>query len=301
MNEKNYSRRQFIGTTTLGAAALAFSAKGSFCHAEDLRKYEPNLRDRLWMWGHPPGSLNGAFGIKKADTIDMAAAIESMGIPNVCIIPMGDGNLRMPIDEYIKQFHNTKRVAWSVKYEEQQQIDELCKKLPNLVSVFMDDFFSIGDNNGVPQEGQKVSPAHLSLEGVEKLQEKMKGLKRDLAVVLYTLQLHPTIKYHIDYCDVVSFWTWDAKDLVALESHFKEYRKIVPDKPTLLGIYMWDFGAGRPITMELMKLQLDFALEKFKQGEIEGMIFHCTPLVDLGLEAVEYSRKWIAEYGDLVR
>jgi len=53
--------------------------------------------------------------------------------------------------------------------------------------------------------------------------------------------------------------------------------------------------------MELMKLQLNFALEQFKKGQIEGMIFHCTPLCDLGLEAVEYSKKWIAEYGNLVR
>ena len=109
------------------------------------------------------------------------------------------------------------------------------------------------------------------------------------------------IKLHLDCCDVVSFWTWFAANLVSLEDNFRKYREIVPDKPTLLGIYMWDFGNMKPITMDLMKLQLAFALKKFKQGQIDGMIFHCTPLCGLGLEAVEYSKKWIAEYGDMER
>ena len=64
---------------------------------------------------------------------------------------------------------------------------------------------------------------------------------------------------------------------------------------------MWNFGNMKPIPVELMKLQLDFALEKFKQYEIEGMIFHCTQFVDVGLETVEYARKWIAEHADFER
>lgn len=117
--------------------------------------------------------------------------------------------------------------------------------------------------------------------------------------MLYSHELEkPEIKQHLTYCDVVSLWTWHATDLVALEENFSKYREIVPDKPTLLGIYMWDFGNEKSITLELMKLQLDFAYEKLKQHQIDGVIFHCTPLCDLDLEAVHYARKWIAEHGD---
>ena len=61
---------------------------------------------------------------------------------------------------------------------------------------------------------------------------------------------------------------------------------------------MWDFGGKQPIDLEFMKYQLDFALELFRKGEIEGTIFHCTPLCNKGLEAVEYSKKWIEETKD---
>jgi len=305
-NPVNSSRRQFLGTATLGAAVVALSTQGHLSHAEELRKYEPNLRDRLWMWGHGPGTTNGLYNIPTGNNIDMADAVDSMGIPNVCVIRWL-GKPEPPFDEYVKQFQKTKRVAWSVvdgapqDYEQKKKwAFELSEKMPNLVNFFLDDYFH---GESIPPEGQIDSPACLTLGQIHDLRKEMNTLKRptDLSVVLYSYQLAgggAGLKRHIDTCDVVSFWTWHATDLVALEDHFRKYREIVPDKPTLLGTYMWDFGNSQPITMELMKLQLDFALKQFKKGQIEGMIFHCTPLVDLGLESVEYSKKWIAEYGD---
>jgi len=311
MNEKrtNLTRRDFLGTAVLGATALTLTSPTTTHAATDLRRYEPNLRDRLWMWGHGPGTTNGVCNIPVGKNIDMADAIDYMGIPNVYAIRWM-GKPEPPFDEYIKQFRKTKRVGWSIidgapqSYEQKKRwAFELFDKMPNLIDLNLDDFF-----HGVaPQDGENVFPAGLSLKQLEELKTEMATVERkpNLSVVLYTgqqqSQLHPSIKLHLDYCDVVLYWTWHATDLVALEDNFKRYREIMPDKQTLLGIYMWDFGNSKPITMELMKHQLAFALEKFKQGQIDGMIFHCTPLVDLGLEAVEYSKKWIAEYGDIVR
>src|SRR5690606_13409457 len=111
----------------------------------------------------------------------------------------------------------------------------------------------------------------------------------------YTQQLKPGIEPYIEYCDRISLWTWRGNDLAVLEDNFRKYRELIPDKPTLLGIYMWDFGNHKPITSEHMKLQLDFAHEKLKSGDVEGLIFHCTPLCGLDIEAVRHSRQWIAE------
>jgi hypothetical protein len=310
-NTKHYSRRRFIGTTVLGAVTLAISAKGNVCQADDLRKYEPNLRDRLWMWGHGPGTTHGLYNIPQGNNIDMADAIDSMGVPNVCVIRWM-GKPEPPFDESIKQFHKTKRVAWSIvdgapqSYAQKKQLAfDLLDKMPNLVSFYLDDYFHFV-KDAIPAEEQNESSVYVTLDEVRSLRQEVGMLKRpvDLSMVLYSdalREIQPEIKPHLDCCDVVSFWTWHATNLVSLEGNFKKYREIVPDKPTLLGTYMWDFGNSKPITMELMKLQLEFALEKFMQGQIEGMIFHCTPLCDMGLEAVEYSREWIAEYGDLVR
>ena len=295
-HKNNMSRRHFLGA---GLAATAFALSG--CHIgqgkKDLLQYESNLRDRLWMWGHGAGTVSDVveYNVPGGNKIDMADAIDYMGIPNVHVVRWR-GKPEPPFDEYVKQFRKTKRVTWSIvdgapqSYGQKKQwAFELVEKMPNLVGFSLDDFF---------QENYI-----LSVDQLRALRKEMDALKRNinLSLVLYSHELGLNIKNHIDCVDDVLFWTWHATDLVKLEENFNMYRSIVPGKPTFLGIYMWDFGNAKPVPLELMKLQLDFALEKFKQHEIKGMIFHCTPLVDIGLEAVEYSKKWIAKYGDMER
>ncbi|MDO4587076.1 MAG: hypothetical protein Q4C95_07230 [Planctomycetia bacterium] len=310
-------RRDFLQTVIQSAVIppLFLSMSDSFQANEkstDLCKYDPCLGDRLWMWGHGPNSTKGLYNIPEGHGIDMADAIRSMGIPNICVIrwlglPAPDENApNAPFDDYVQQFKNVKRVAWSVidgapqSYEQKKKwAFDLCQKMPNLVGFFLDDFYidSAIPNQDSVQDNKQVSPAHLTLSQLEQFRREVCSLphKTDISVVLYSHQLDPGIKYHIDLCDVVSFWTWHATNLVHLEDNFRRYRQIVPDKRTLLGVYMWDFGNGQPVTNELMKIQLEFALRKFREGEIEGLIFHCTPLCDMDLEAVNYSRKWIDE------
>jgi len=303
------TRRDFLQTAALGAAALTLAGPTVVQAATDLRRYEPNLRDRLWMWGDGPGTLVGRHSYNipfiKQEHTDLADAIDYMGIPNVCVVRWM-GKPEPPFDEYIKQFHKTKRVGWTVidgpglpdeTYAQKKQwAFEMAEKMPNLVGFYLDDYF----HGRTPPEGQEDLRASLTLDQLRDLRSEMNSLKRptDLAAVLYSHQLHPGIKRHIAVCDVVSFWVWSAGDLAALGNIFKQYRELVPDKPTLLGIYMWDFGGKKPVTKELMKAQLDFALEQFKKGQIEGLIFHCTSLCNNDIEAVEYSKKWIAEYGE---
>ena len=307
------NRRKFIKNVTLGSAVLPGLLSLDSCKttktSTDLRQYDPELRDRLWMWGHETDTILGQYNIPAGKYIGMADAIDYMGIPNVCVTRFC-GKPEPPFDEYIKQFHKTKRVAWSIIdnapqtfAQKKQWAFELREKMPNLVRFYLDDYFAfVKDDSHNPEMGYEI----LTLDTIQNLHQEVKSLKQptDISMVIYAdalRDLGPRIKPHLDCCDVVSFWTWYATNLVALEDNFRNYRKIVPDKPTLLGIYMWDFGNQKPIPLETMKLQLDFALEKFKQNEIDGMIFHCTPLVSLGLEAVEYSKKWIAEYADVVR
>ncbi len=154
-----------------------------------------------------------------------------------------------------------------------------------------------------------IAPAALSPRQITDVQKelntaapKCRGKKLDLSIVWYTHQLNPAIKQHIDQVDVVYFWTWNANHLVDLEENFKAFRDICPDVRVRMGIYMWNFNDKAVIPIELMKHQLDSAYRWLKSGEVEGLIFHCTPLCDMSLEAVNYSRRWIDEHGEeLVR
>lgn len=152
---------------------------------------------------------------------------------------------------------------------------------------------------------QGFSPAAYSPSQITGIQKELqttapqcRGKKLDLSIVLYSNQLHPAIRSQLQRVDVVYFWTWVAKDLIHLEKNFADYRAIVPKHRTRMGIYMWDFGAKKPISRDLMELQCKLALQWLHTGEVEGLIFHCTPLCDMNLEAVDFARRWIDQHGE---
>jgi len=301
------TRRRFLARAAAVAAVSVLPGmlgNPTACRG-NARPYERKLRDRLWMWGHDAGSLKNAYGIgSRGGDILPGAAIKYMGIPNVCMVRF-TGTPRPPFDDYVRQFSRARRLTWSFVDGDSRHTTErkrklaldLAAKLPNLVGLDMDDFF-LGD--AVPRTEGGDAPAHLSVEQVQRIHQELAGRRRrlDLSLVLYSNQLQPAIKRHLDSVDVVYFWTWRARDLQDLEKNFAAYRKICPVKRTRLGIYMWDFGDSKPISVEAMEHQCRMGLQWLDRGEIEGMIFHCTPLCDMNLEAVEWSKRWIARHAN---
>lgn len=299
------SRRQFLGQAALSAAAVAtYTALPTGQACASSIPYKPQLRDRLWMWGHETDTIQGHYKIPKGRPITQAEGIRYLGIPNDCVTRY-KGQPAGNFDEYVKQFSDTRRIAWSIvdsapePYEQKKRdAFELAKRFPKLTTIFLDDFF-IG--NAKIKPGMTEAPAHLTMKQLIDLHAEVKAQPRplDLAIVFYTQQLGGDYGPHLRHCDIVGFWTWRATELVDLESNFEKFRKVAPDKRVLLGIYMWDFGNSRPITDEMMKHQCEVGLRLFKEKQIEGMIFHCTPLCGLELSSVEYAKKWIAEHADV--
>jgi len=302
------SRREFFGTASAWAGASALSAWGLSGCAPQPRTpaYRNTLRDRLWMWGHDSGVYDGpkgVYNIPLSAPISMADGIAYMGIPNVCVIRHGVAD-----DEYNNQFKDVKRIAWTLSMGSNTSCQALKKyvfglrdTMPNLTGYYLDDFFRFGDKPGFDRNSEtEPAPAALSLDELKQLHDETLAYKRrlDLAIVLYTHQLCPAIKPYMKYADTVSLWIWSGSDIQRIEENFKKYRALVPDKPTLLGIYMWDFGGKKELSTAFMGKQLDYAHTLYKQGQIEGLIFHCTPLCNKNLAAVEYAKNWIAEHGD---
>jgi hypothetical protein len=284
--------------------------------------YENNIRDRLWMWGHDSGSLGNYISKEeRGGKILPAAAIKTMGIPNVCMVPFTGTPRPQEYDEYAKQFDDPaiKRFTWSFIHASPQNSQAIktaalqqAAKYKNFVGLDMDDFFrghadpstngKMGDEEG---KSTGIAPAALTpLQVIDVQKElsttapKCRGRKLDLSIVWYTHQNSPAIKRHIDQVDVVYFWTWNANHLVDLEKNFKAFRAICPDVRVRLGVYMWNFNNKALVPTELMKHQLDCAYCWLKSGQVEGLIFHCTPLCDMDLEAVDYSRRWIDSHGE---
>ena len=294
------TRRRFLQYSGGLAAATMIARAEMPLFAADATD---TVRDRLWVWGHIEGSYDNAWGLPQNSRMTPLQGAASLGIPNIIMIRYSN-KPEPPYDEYAAQFRNVKKLMWSfvgdsgrTSEAEQEHVMALSQKMPNMTGLFMDDFFH---GNAIAPPGKSEAAASISVARLKEIRERIAQLDRkpDIGVVLYSHQLNPAIRRHLDLCDLVSFWSWTANDLANLHENFAKYQEIVPGKRTLLGIYMWDFGQSKPLSMDLMRMQCETALKWLKEGKIEGMIFLATTICDMKIEAVEYARQWIAEHGD---
>lgn len=267
----------------------------------------PTVRDRLWAWAHEAGVYNGNWGLPGPSRITPAEGAAYLGVPNIIFIRYL-GKPAPPFEQYAIPFRPFTRVYWSItgasgatSRQERDHVFQLASAQTNIVGVFMDDFFDLDSGKAAQAaaDNATAAPAALSVAELQDIRRRLQVGERklDLGVTLYTHQLTPRVRSHLDLCDVVSLWTWKAGDLKDLEANFEKLRALMPGKRVLLGCYLWDFGTGKPMPLDRMKLQCELGLRWLKQGRVEGMIFLATNVCDLNLETVEWTRAWIARVG----
>lgn len=255
------------------------------------------LRDRLWLWCHPAGSHTRSqdqHGLSGRSTITPAEAATFMGIPNVLFVRYELDPLP-PFQPYAQPLTSMKQVVWSIEGGGGGDVDavlDLTKTLPNLCGVILDDYFARVMAGSVPDEGP------FSLPAMKLLRRRLDAGARRLNawVVLYTHELdrEAVLRPHLDLCDVVTLWTWNAAELANLKQNFTRFEQLAGNKRKVLGVYMWDYGTKQPMPLPAMELQCKLGLRWLQEDRIDGMIFLGSCICDLKLETVDWVRKWIA-------
>jgi hypothetical protein len=263
---------------------------------------EPStVRDRLWLWGHDAGSHNEGWGLPRPSRMTPTEAAFYLGIPNLIMVRYR-GRPTLPFDQYALPFRALKRVVWSVvgasgetDERERSHVLDLAARHPNITGLMLDDFF------GSEQPAQQGDdPAALPPDKLRELRSGLTGAGRRLRLwaVVYEHQLDRPLAPYMELLDLVSFWTWDSGKLQGLESNLERLEKVAPRNGRVLGCYLWDYGRKKPMPLDLMRHQCELGLRWLRQGRIEGMIFLASCLCDLELEAVEWTRNWIALVGE---
>ena len=300
---KSMNRREFLKTSA--CAAVGMGMGGCCCERYRNRArvpYGATIGDRLWMWGHHPMSFASmkrareGYNLPYDRRIDMADACRRMGIPGCFVVRWRNLPTKAELPEYMKQFEDMRRIGFSITdsaaepFAEKVRLGlELADRMPNLTTLIMDDYWSCGG---------KLKRPLFELEAVRG-QLAARGMK--LSVVLYSDAngVKPEFKSVLDLCDEVTFWFWRGMNTGSIEDRVSRLRDLIgAEKPVLLGQYMWDFGDKRPMPAATMESQLAQTSRLLAAKAVHGVIFHCTPLVDMNLDAVNVSREWIRANAD---
>ena len=283
--------------TTAAMAAGAVAVGGTSALAADDRGafYGPTIRDRLWMWGHHSEMSKRSGGKWPGPTVEQAEGCKLMGIPNDCFIRWGNMPVH-PWGDYVKQLHQLKRFSFGITDggngtvwdKLDWAINELKPEFPNLTGGFLDDFFAVGDFTQSEQNVRKIA---------DRLHEN--DLRLSIVVYSDTDGIKPEQKKYLDLCDETSFWCWHSANLSKHEGLVRRMRDFIGgEKSLLMGVYMWDYSLGEPVSPERMEMQLGFASKLLSDRTIDGLIFHPSYSAALDVPAVNLAKAWIKANGE---
>jgi len=299
-------RRIFIKTTALGTAVLPGLKWGLDTDMfKDKISGNDTIKDKLWLWGHTAGVHHHAgSNLPGVNQMGPKEGCDFLGIEKCCRVAFGSAGPFPPFDKEAEKLKDLKEVVWSAigdagskqHNNDQSDIDgilHIAEDYPNISGAILDDFFLAS------AEGEAL--ARHSVRSIREMQDKLHNFNKrrlDFWIVWYTHQLNADIDDYLELFDVITLWTWKPGDLINLDSNLEKCVERTVGKRHLAGCYMWNWNEAKPLPMDLMKYQLDTYYHWLKDGKIDGVVFCANTIVDLGLEAVDYARNWIAEVGN---
>jgi len=296
-------RRQFLQTAAAASCGVSLSAFG-----EVVPPKEGTVRDKLWLFSNP---TNADWGIlRKRSVMSPFEAAVYMGIPNIFMVQQYPGKgeenqykpFEPPFEQYMVPLTMLKRVAWSLvgaggvtKDWERKQVLSMVQKFPNMVGVYLDDFFH-------DKPGEEVGS--LTVDQLRDVQRQLKGPKKkmDIYVTFYAHQLKLPIVEHLKQIDVITLWMWKPEELADVDSYLAQLDKLVPRCRKMVGLYTTALNEGKTpawtgMPVPLMQKQCEQALGWLRGGRIEGIVVYGGTTFDLGFEAVDWTREWVRKVG----
>jgi hypothetical protein len=221
-----------------------------------------------------------------------------LGVPNLHMIWIWRADAPEPVPSW-RQFalplRAMRQVVWSIAHGHglsyTDHIFPLVAESPNVSGVILDDFFT-------PRPDGQI--AALDDRQLDELAPRLRLPDRrlDLWCVVYEQDLAKPIAPLVDRMDVLGFFLWNSDGIPALADHLETLQRIAPTKPTVLGLYLWDYAQRRPMPPDLVEFQCNTALELLRTGRIVGITFVASCICDLELPAVEWTRAWIRRVAD---
>ena len=297
-------RRQFLQTAAVAGGSLALPAAGQWTTPR-----AGTVRDKLWLFANP-ANADCSYVRQRSLMTPLEAAVY-MGIPNLFAVQQYPGKgeegkykpFEPPFEQYLIPMSVLKRVAWSlvgasgITHDwERKQVLAMAQKTPNIVGVFLDDFFH--------DEGKDL--ASLSLDQLRDIQRQIKSgpKKMDMYVTFYARQTKMPLAEYLKLIDVITVWAWKPEEIADMDSYLTKLDHMAPGCRKIVGVYTTALQEPKmppwiSMPIPLMKKQCEQALGWLQSGRIEGICIYGGTTFDEGYPAVDWTREWIRKVASM--
>lgn len=253
------------------------------------------IHDRLWVWGNPEMATPGPHSLDNFAQASPLQRARLLGVPNVIMAGLGLPHNDAEAEALMERVAGVPRIVWEISpdvvaegaafvYDDTiSRLKRLAERYPQIEGVLLDDMSTVAIDRG-------FKPEHIRRVR-ELLAEKHEHIK--VWGVVYTMSLdRPGIADYVQELDVINLWTWHAKDTPDIEKNVARCEGLFPEKPITLGLYLHDYGDGRPIPRELLESQCATALELLKAHRIKDIVFLT---IDNDRDALAWTADWIRQ------
>jgi len=308
MNRRSFVRMLAQAGAAVGLAASAKdAARGDT--AEPRKAGRPSFRDVGWVWegqGIDPKVPPSIYGLGQG------ARYFGLSRANFLFHPNDAPALRLLAD-YDEVTCDITKWGWewnadgrpackatsgpAVLQAEGENVARLAKQFRNVTGVYCDDLmglmkaFKFG-----PKEFGRARSAIRNANSALKLWSVV--YTHELAELDFWTAMRP-------HLDVVTLWIWNSDDIPRMPQHVEHCRKVFPDKPIVMGVYLRDYPKVAPVPVDRVRSQMEGIADLFGKGKLAGYSILAAVLIDGHRPQADAVRDFIAAqcakaYGDYI-
>jgi hypothetical protein len=267
------------------------------------------IKECLWLWGqdamsHQLSPGNSKWKLPGGNRLEPVEGAAFLGVQNIFRVVM-NGKPVPPFDAESEKMKNIPKViysavgdAGSVRNDSETDLEEVIRQAaeyPNIQGAILDDFFAYR-----LVEGGKL--ARYTPEYIRNMRHRLHtalARKLDLWVVWYKRALEYPVDEYLGEFDGITYWNMDTPAQSGeLRDDLDRMIERTPGKKRMAGCYIWNYGAGRPLTPAELRFECETFCDYLKKGKLDGIIFCSNCCADIGGPAIDFLRGWIREVGE---
>jgi len=297
------NRRGFLHVLTQGGAAvgLAGAARDAPGGPTDARRPggdKPTFGDLGWVWegqGIDPQVPPSIYGLGQGARYFGLSRVNFLFHPN-------DVHALRLLRDYDEVVCDVSKWGWEWSADgrpackarsdpatvraEGENVARLARQFPNVTGAYCDDLLGLMKQFKYgPKEFAGVRAAIRTANPAIKLW-----------TVVYTHELEQAgfwteMRPHVD---VVTLWIWDSDNLVHMPRHVDQCRRLFPDTPIVMGVYLRDYGKVAPVPVDRVKRQMEGIAQLVGNGKLAGYSILAAVLIDGHRPQADAVRDFIA-------
>lgn len=283
------NRRGFIRTVTHAGAALTLTRRAD---AAEQRKTaarpkpagKPTFRDVGWVWegqGIDPKVPPSIYGLGQGARYFGLSRVNYLFHPN-------DVHALRLLENYDEVTCDISKWGWEWNADgrprcaakgdpatvrsEGQNVARLARQFPNVTGAYCDDLLGL-------MKRFKYGPDEFA-----DVRAAIRSLNPDLKLwsVVYTHEFKQAdfwakMRPHID---VVTLWIWKSQDIGHMNDYVDQCRKLFPEKPIVMGVYLRDYTKVAPIPVDRVISQMEGIADLIAKGKLDGYSILAAVLID---------------------